>query len=129
MRKISKKIRLFLTIFCCATLLVIGTNNLAHAQLSDQHFRAIAEADQLYLEGDRERAEQLYRQAKPAFAGDATAALSTGIITDPDELSGSGRVYWREAQRGWEQGLEGATLVPLRMLAEEQPRFMPAQVL
>ena len=129
MNKILRKTVLFLTIFCCAVSLVFSENNLTHAQIPNQYFRTITEADQLYLEGDRERAEQLYRQAKPAFAGDATAALSTGIITDPDELSGSGRVYWREAQRGWERELEGGTLVPLRLLAEEYPRFMPAQVL
>jgi predicted Zn-dependent protease len=37
-------------------------------------------------------------------------------------------VYWREAQAGYEQGLIHRTLVPLELLVEEYPQFIPAQV-
>ncbi len=47
-------------------------------------------------------------------------------ILDINETSGSARVYWREAQAGLEAKLETRTLVPLRFLIQEHPRFVPA---
>lgn len=108
------------------TLFQISTP--AQTPFSSSYFQTLSEADQLYLEGNVEAAEQLYRQAKRPFP-EENSSFNNETLTDPERLSGAGQVYWREAQRGWDRKLEGATLVPLRLLVEEQPNFMPAHVL
>ncbi len=51
---------------------------------------------------------------------------SSESVLDISEMSGSARVYWREAQAGLAAKLETRTLVPLRFLIQEHPRFVPA---
>ncbi|MEO1095866.1 MAG: M48 family metalloprotease [Cyanobacteria bacterium J06638_28] len=91
--------------------------------------RVLMTADEYYLEGDRATAETLYRQVKGDFwqAEDA-ANVRPEPIYDPAELSPAGAVYWREAQAGYAKGLAHRTLVPLEILVEDYPEFIPGQV-
>jgi len=85
-------------------------------------------ADEHYLAGDRETAEVLYRQVKDAVWQADPADLRPLPIYDPANLPPAGAVYWREAKAGYEQGLTHRTLIPLELLVEEYPEFIPAQV-
>ncbi|RZM82027.1 M48 family metallopeptidase [Leptolyngbya iicbica] len=84
-------------------------------------------ADEHYLAGDYATAEVLYRQVKDAVWRIDPASLRPEPITDPADLPPAGAVYWREAQAGYEMGLTHRTLVPLELLVEEYPEFIPAQ--
>ncbi|MEM6836192.1 MAG: M48 family metalloprotease [Cyanobacteria bacterium P01_C01_bin.120] len=85
-------------------------------------------ADEHYLAGDRETAEVLYRQVKDAVWQIDPNSLRPLPITDPADLPPAGSVYWREAKAGYEQGLVHRTLVPLELLVEEYPEFIPGQI-
>lgn len=90
----------------------------------------IIEADRLYLEGDIAAAEELYREAK-TFGWrneDDLEDIPATPFSDPDQLSPGGAVYWRESARGIEAGRESQTLVPLGLLTEEIPAFIPGHV-
>jgi len=91
--------------------------------------KTFIEADQLYLGGQFAAAEKLYRQVKPPFANavDKTDERPQPF-SDPAQLSPGGKVYWREAQAGIAQKLETKILVPLRLLVEKQPEFIPGQI-
>ncbi len=89
----------------------------------------LIEGDRLYLGGQIAEAEKRYRAAKPPFENEQEASTRTEAITDPAALSPAGRVYWREAQAGYEKGLADATMIPLSLLVEESPAFVPGQLL
>lgn len=95
------------------------------------NFQRLAEADRLYRNGQFDAAERIYREVKPPFPRESATPnpSATGAITDPEQLSPAGRVFWREAQSGWEQNLESRTLVPLQMLVEKHPEFIPGQIM
>ncbi|MGJ3251899.1 MAG: M48 family metalloprotease [Elainellaceae cyanobacterium] len=86
----------------------------------------IAQADQLYLEGDRTAAEELYRQCKSSPEEQDLETFFPEPITDPDQLPPGGQVLWREAQAGYEQGLESRLFVPLELLLQDYSEFVPA---
>ncbi|MGD1854156.1 MAG: M48 family metalloprotease [Leptolyngbyaceae cyanobacterium] len=91
----------------------------------------IIEADRLYLAGDIAAAEELYREAK-TFGWrdeDDLEAIPAEPFSDPEQLSPGGAVYWRESARGLEAGRESQTLVPLGLLTEEVPAFIPGHLL
>jgi predicted Zn-dependent protease len=91
-------------------------------------FQALVEGDKLYLLGKKAEAEKLYRQVKTPFAKQTDIAIKQPI-TDPEKLSGAGKVYWRNAQEGVEQNLESKISVSLELLIEKQPEFIPAYLL
>ncbi|MDB9538439.1 M48 family metallopeptidase [Anabaenopsis tanganyikae CS-531] len=91
--------------------------------------QTLVKADQLYLAGDTAGAEKLYRQVKTPFAQEASRITLPEPITDPEQLSGAGRVYWRNATEGMQQGLTSKIFVPLQMLLERHPEFTPAYTL
>lgn len=97
------------------------------AKLSKQQ-QILMTADEHYLAGDRETAEILYRQVKDAVWQVDPESLRPLPIDDAADLPPAGKVYWREAQAGYEQGLTHRTLVPLELLVQEYPQFIPAQV-
>ncbi|OAB61762.1 hypothetical protein AY599_15360 [Leptolyngbya valderiana BDU 20041] len=86
----------------------------------------LLEADRLYLSGNYTNAEALYRQVKPPFSIDIGEFRPRAVpFSDPDLLSPAGAVYWRESTAGIEQGLETRIFVPLELLIEEHPEFIP----
>ncbi|MBD0334399.1 MAG: M48 family metalloprotease [Cyanobacteria bacterium Co-bin13] len=90
----------------------------------------LMQADQLYLAGDTQAAEPLYRQAKdPEWNAELDLPIQVEPITDPAALPPAAAVYWREAQAGREAGLPRRTRVPLELLVKEYPEFLPGQAL
>ncbi|MBD2102138.1 M48 family metallopeptidase [Leptolyngbya sp. FACHB-261] len=92
-----------------------------------QRQRQLAQADELYQQGQIAAAQSLYRKAKDPFR----EQLETNRpipISDPEQLSPAGRVYWREYEAGVAQKLQTRILVPLRLLVEQYPQFIPGQV-
>lgn len=85
----------------------------------------LAEGDRLYLAGDISGATQLYRQAKGNFASPSPVAAP---IQNPGQLPPAGQVYWREALAGPEGQLYSAKIVPLQLLVETYPQFIPAHL-
>ncbi|MBD1846665.1 M48 family metalloprotease [Cyanobacteria bacterium FACHB-63] len=125
-------------ILCCAILFLTrpivfalsaaatvspGANSI---ELSEREKKLI-EADRLYKAGDKAQAERLYREAKPAFT-EVTEAKNQEVITDPEQLSPGGKVYWREAEAGLAQNLETRIFVPLELLVKNYPQFIPGQL-
>jgi len=88
----------------------------------------LIEGDRLFLEGQDLEAEQRYQAAKDPDDADPDPVERPAAFTDPERLSPAGRVYWREYQAGQESGMETRIFVPLQLLTEEQPEFVPAQV-
>lgn len=104
------------------------------AQQAEQrhHLQRLAEADRLFVAGDIAAAEAIYQEVKPPFSTNRQqAAISTlpEPLTDPEQLSPASRVYWREAQAGWEHQLESRIFVPLEFLVEASPEFLPGHLL
>jgi predicted Zn-dependent protease len=90
----------------------------------------LMEADDLYLAGDTAAAEAVYKRAKESkWLAEEDLDIRVLPITDPAELPPAGAVYWREAQAGAESGVASRTLVPLELLVEEYPEFLPGQAL
>lgn len=98
-------------------------------QYSQKEFETLVKADRLYQQGKRTEAEKLYRQVKKPFAKDSKNSNFPDPITDPEQLSPGGKVYWREAQAGFQQGLESKIFVPLQFLSEKNPEFVPGHIL
>ncbi len=92
----------------------------------------LAQADRLYLQGQTTEAERLYRQVKPPFANERSAsnARTQGdLITDPQQLSPAGQVYWRNVQDGLANDRDIQVREALELLRTEAPNFLPAQAL
>lgn len=90
----------------------------------------IVEADRLYLEGNTAAAEELYREAKTFGWRDENDLEN--VPAEPfytaEELPPAGSVYWRESSRGIEAERESQTLIPLGLLTEEVPAFIPGHL-
>jgi predicted Zn-dependent protease len=93
-----------------------------------QRRQKLMEADRLYLAGQIPEAEKLYREVKAPFATTGQTPKRPEPILDPVQLSPAGRVYWREAQAGASQKLQPRIMVPLRLLVEEYPQFIPGHL-
>ncbi len=108
-----------------------GLDSLPAAATSDaetyhqSRYDLLAAADQLYLAGDIPAATNLYRQAK----GNSTPSSPIAPpIQEATQLPPAGQVYWREVQAGSNSQLYSAQLVPLQLLVETFPQFIPAHL-
>ncbi|MBV6623328.1 MAG: M48 family metalloprotease [Rivularia sp. (in: Bacteria)] len=90
--------------------------------------KKLIEADKLYQAGNIAEAEKIYRQAKDSFTTTANIQPRKKAIVNPEELSPAGKVYWREAQAGIASNLRTKTLVPLKLLVEKYPEFIPGNI-
>lgn len=88
----------------------------------------LAEADRLYRQGRIAEAEVLYRQVKDPFGQKKGASKLAEPILDPARLSPGGQVYWRESGVGLQKRLETRTMVPLKLLVEQHPQFIPGHL-
>ncbi|WP_017652504.1 M48 family metallopeptidase [Fortiea contorta] len=88
----------------------------------------LIQADKLYLAGQIPEAEKIYRQAKEPFAKHNTLKERKFAVTDPAQLSPGGKVYWRESEGGIANNLQTKTLVPLQLLVEQYPEFIPGHI-
>ena len=105
----------------------------SEAEAEAQRRREILiEADKLYVAEDYAAAEALYRQVKSPFAGNEVPDEFSDrplVIYDPELLSPGGQVYWREGNAGIEQNLETRIFIPLELLVEKYPEFIPGHLL
>ncbi|MBD2138358.1 M48 family metalloprotease [Anabaena sp. FACHB-1237] len=108
---------------------LISANTNKSSQYSQKEFETLLKADRLYQQGKRTEAEKLYRQVKKPFAQDSKNSNFPEAITDPEQLSPAGKVYWRNAQAGFQQGLESKIFVSLQLLSEKNPEFVPGHIL
>jgi tetratricopeptide (TPR) repeat protein len=94
----------------------------------DRQQQLLIEGDRLWLQGRREEAEFLYRKAKNPFQAVAVSDRPAPI-TDPAQLPPGAQVYWRETAAGQQLNLVTRMLVPLELLTEQYPQFIPAHLL
>ncbi|OKH53721.1 peptidase M48 Ste24p [Calothrix sp. HK-06] len=90
----------------------------------------LIEGDKLYLAGNVAEAEKIYRSAKEPFklaASNSNEQLQPAI-TDAAQLTPAGRVYWREAEAGIIGNLQTRILVPLDLLVQQVPQFIPGHI-
>ncbi|HLO87549.1 MAG TPA: M48 family metallopeptidase [Nostocaceae cyanobacterium] len=88
----------------------------------------LIEADKLYLAGNIPEAEKIYREAKEPFANTGVIPERKPAIIDPEQLSPGGKVFWREGIAGIEKNLQTKALVPLQLLVEKYPEFIPGHI-
>ncbi|MDY7003446.1 MAG: M48 family metallopeptidase [Cyanobacteriota bacterium] len=89
----------------------------------------LAEADRLYLAGEKAAAEKLYREVKEPFPEDIEAKINRPKpIYEPTELPVTAQVYWRQTQAGLAKNLETQIFTALNLLVKEYPEFIPAHI-
>lgn len=104
------------------------TNQKLQRRLGElQRDRQLIVADSLYLGGQFAEAEKIYRQVKTPLTQTIEPKPPEPML-DPANLSPAGKVYWRETQAGVAQNLQTKTLVPLRLLVEQYPEFIPGHL-
>jgi predicted Zn-dependent protease len=87
------------------------------------------EADKLYKDGQIAAAEKIYKEVKEPLGKIAkTEEQLKPAITDPAQLSPAGKVYWRESEAGIAAGLQTKILVPLQLLVQQIPEFIPGHI-
>ena len=116
-----------ITSVLCSTMLPTVLASPSQAQPAQTPcFSTLTEADRLYGQGDRAGAEQLYRQCKQPLAQQNIETYFPEAVTNPEQLSAKGRIFWREVQNGLENNRENQIFVSLNLLLEESPEFSPA---
>ena len=93
-----------------------------------QRRQKLIQADRLYLGGQVAEAEKLYRQAKDPFSTTTETQKRPEPILNPAQLPPAGQVYWRETQAGATQKLNTRMMVPLELLVEQYPQFIPGHL-
>ncbi len=93
----------------------------------------LAQADRLYLSGNKAAAVKLYREAKEPWKIEQEEASKQNdelIITfdDPAKLSPSGKVFWRNYQQGKERQLETQVISSLKLLTTREPQFISGHI-
>ncbi|MBF2064723.1 MAG: M48 family metalloprotease [Calothrix sp. C42_A2020_038] len=89
----------------------------------------LMEGDKLYLAGNIAEAEKIYREVKEPFKQAASDNKQRQpAIVDAEQLTPAGRVYWREAQAGILSNLQTRALVPLELLVQQVPQFIPGHI-
>jgi predicted Zn-dependent protease len=88
----------------------------------------LIQADRLYLAGQIPEAEKIYREVKQPFAKNNTSQERKEAILDSTQLSPAGKVYWRESEAGIASKLQTRILVPLQLLVEQYPEFIPGHI-
>ena len=102
-------------------------------QLSPEELARIEkmqEADELYLSGNINEAEAIYRSLKEPFAIEEENPDFQRLeaYSDPELLPPAGGVYWRISGEGIEQDLESKIFVPLEFLVTQFPEFIPGHL-
>ncbi|MBD2430145.1 MULTISPECIES: M48 family metallopeptidase [Fischerella] len=88
----------------------------------------LLEADKLYLAGEYAAAQKIYREVKKPFAETSHTPQIKPAIADVNQLSPAGKVYWREVQAGIVSKLQTRIFVPLELLVQQYPEFIPGQI-
>ena len=93
----------------------------------------LAQADRLYILGNKVAAVKLYREAKEPWKIEQEEASKQNeelIITfdDPAKLSPAGKVFWRNYQEGKERQLETQVISSLKLLTTREPQFISGHI-
>ena len=93
----------------------------------------LAQADRLYISGNKVAAVKLYREAKEPWKIEQEEASKQNeelIITfdDPAKLSPAGKVFWRNYQEGKERQLETQVISSLKLLTTREPQFISGHI-
>ena len=100
------------------------------AQNSDSNqLQRLAEGDRLFREGNVSGAERIYREVKPPYSSNVGRNDLPEPVYDAEQLGGAARVYWREAQAGFEQKMQSRLFIALEQLVEDYPQFIPGHLL
>jgi predicted Zn-dependent protease len=94
-------------------------------------YEQLTVADQLYLTGEKQAAEKIYREVKQPWSIETKTNRQTKTpqpFYEPERLSPAGAVYWRTYQSGLKQNLDSKIFVPLQLLVEKQPDFIPGHI-
>ncbi len=91
-------------------------------------YRKFAEADRLYLAGDKVAAAQIYRDLKEPWDKEDILNDLNQPIYEPEQLSPGGKVYWRTYQEGKQQQLSSKIFAPLELLTTKDPEFIPGHI-
>lgn len=103
----------------------------AKAAAEKQRVCQLFSADQQYRAGDLEGARRQYQTAKPDFdraLKDLALPQRPAALTDPEQLSPAGQVFLREAAAGQAKNLATGILIPLELLVQRHPEYIPGQV-
>ena len=87
-----------------------------------------AEADRLYLAGDKVAAVKIYKQLKEPWDEENILKNRKQPIYQPEELTPGGKVYWRTYKKGKEQQLESKIFTPLKLIVTKDPDFIPGHI-
>lgn len=92
--------------------------------------KLLIEGDRAYQKGNYAEAEALYREAKDEtwLLPRQFAALPPEPFADETLLSAGSAVYWREAQARLAGEKASPATVPLALLTENEPNFIPGQI-
>jgi len=85
----------------------------------------LAEADKLYLLGEQNQAEALYRQVKKPFP-ERRFQGKFELIDDPAQLNPTAQRYWQKAQKQLNRKRFNQAIVPLQRMTIRAPHFIPA---
>ena len=102
------------------------SQNFLDMNFDSNYYSKLMQADDFYKQGNLQKVKQIQREVKPDFA---PASPPPEPQVDIESLSPAGRVYWRNANEGIEQGLESKIFVPLEKLTETSPDFIPGHLL
>ncbi len=92
------------------------------------YYLKLAEADRLFLAGEKVAARKLYQQLKEPWETEIKTAEITPAIYKVEELSPGGKVYWRTYQQGKQQQLSSKIFTPLKLIVAKQPDFIPGYI-
>ncbi|VEP15347.1 Peptidase family M48 [Hyella patelloides LEGE 07179] len=91
-------------------------------------YQKFAEADSLYLAGEKVAAAKIYQELKEPWDREHILNNQSKPIYKPEELSPGGKVYWRTYQQGKKQQLESKIFTPLELLVKKDPEFIPGHI-
>ena len=91
-----------------------------------ERYQQFVKADKLYKAGDKVAAAEIYRELKEAWTVEVSDLEPA--IYETDKLSPGGNVYWRTYQKGKEQNLSSKIFVPLELITNRDPNFIPGHI-
>ncbi|WP_050779094.1 M48 family metalloprotease [Lyngbya sp. PCC 8106] len=99
--------------------------NLEEEFQRSERFTLLAQADEFYRNGNKTKAELIYRQVKEPFKAEQRPQIIRQI-TNPKQLIPEAQPLWIEAQAVWQ---ETADLSPLQKFVQQYPAFIPGHLL
>ena len=103
-----------------------GNTDFSEINFDSNYYSSLLAADNFYKQGNLVKVKQIQRKVKPDFTPTTTPKPPQVNV---ENLSPGGRVYWRNANAGLQQGLESKIFISLEKLTETSPDFIPGHLL